>query len=162
MTTIFTSLFLLSITWLLHVALWRVRLPQNHTRALLVIFAIVFGVWLLIFAPSLSLISVLQVMTLSIPLFLCYVITYSAIEGDSPTLSLMKGLADQKHTGLQREAVFRFFLSRPFVQSRLDSLVRSGLIKVDGKRLVIAGKPSIAFRFVLGFRKLFGPIAKGG
>jgi hypothetical protein len=74
----------------------------------------------------------------------------------------MKILADQKKTGLPKEVVFRLFLSRPFVQSRLDALVRSGLIKVDGKRLVIAEKPSIAFRFVLGFRKLFGPIAKGG
>jgi hypothetical protein len=162
MTTLLTTVYLLSITWVLHIALWRVRLPKNQTRALLVIFAVVFGVWLLMFAPSLRLISVLRVMTLSIPLFLCYVITYSAIEGDSPTLSLMKMLADEKQTGVPKDAVFRFFLSRPFIQSRLDTLVRSGLIKVDGKRLVIAEKPSIAFKFVLGFRKLFGPISKGG
>jgi hypothetical protein len=120
------------------------------------------GVWLFFIAPSFSLIEILQVVTLSIPLFLCYVITYSAIEGDSPTLSLMKSLDEQRHTGLPKDEVFHFFLARPFVQSRLEALVRSGLVKIDGERLMIARQPSMPFRVVLGYRKLFGPISKGG
>jgi len=162
MNTLFTTLCLLVITWVIHVALWRIRLPQNQTRALLLLFSFVMGVWLFFIAPGFSLIEILQVVTLSIPLFLCYVITYSAIEGDSPTLSLMKSLDEQRHTGLHKDEVFHFFLARPFVQSRLEALVRSGLVKVDGERLVIARQPSIPFRVVLGFRKLFGPISKGG
>lgn len=162
MTTLSTTFFLLAITWVIHVVLWRVRLPQNQTQALLLLFTFVLGVWLAFVAPNFSLVETLQVMTLSIPLFLCYVITYSAIEGDSPTLSLMKRLDEQRHTGLHKDEVFHFFLARPFVQSRLDALVRSGLVKVEGERFVIAKKPSLAFRVVLGFRKLFGPISKGG
>lgn len=162
MTTLSTTLCLLAITWVIHVALWRVRLPQNQTRALLLLFAIVLGGWRIFVAPSFSLIETLQVMTLSVPLFLCYVITYSAIEGDSPTLSLMKRLDEQRHTGLHKDEVFHFFLARPFVQARIDALVRSGLVKVEGERFVIAKKPSLTFRVVLGFRKLFGPISKGG
>ena len=162
MITLFTTFCLLAITWVIHVALWRVRLPQNQTQALLLLFSFVMGGWLVFFAPGFSLMEILQVLTLSIPIFLCYVITYSAIEGDSPTLSLMKGLDEQKHTGLHKDEVFHFFLARPFVQSRVDALVRSGLVKIDCERLVVARKPSIAFRVVLGFRKLFGPISKGG
>lgn len=162
MTTLSTTLCLLAITWVIHVALWRFRLPRNQTRALLFLFTLVLGVWLIFLAPRLGLVETLQVMTLSIPLFLCYVITYSAIEGDSPTLSLMKHLDERRHTGLHKDEVFLFFLARPFLQARIDALVKSGLIKLEGERFVIAKKPSLSFKVVLEFRKLFGPISKGG
>lgn len=93
---------------------------------------------------------------------LSYVITYSAIEADSPTLSLIRFLAGAKAEGRSKDAVTQFMALRPFVRARLIALAGSGLIRVEGDRYIATGAQPLFFRIILGFRKIYGPISRGG
>lgn len=146
-----------------HLIIWRVRCPDQQIRALLIIFAAVFGLWLAggrMF--SMTIVDVLHVALFYLSISLCYVITYSAIEADSPTLSLIRFLADAKTQGRSMDEIRRFMALRPFVRARLAALARSGLIREEGSRYVAVGQPPLSFRVILGFRRLYGPISKGG
>jgi hypothetical protein len=129
----------------------------------LVIFAIVFCLW--VFGAIIYSWGLLE--TVHIGLFygsmtLSYVITYSAIEADSPTLSLIRFLAEAKGNGRTVSEVSQFMAQRPFVRARLSALALSGLIREEGSRFIAVGPQPLSFRVILGFRKLYGPISRGG
>lgn len=158
-----TTCALLVVSFLAQIVLWKIRLPDQQIRALLIIFAIVFGLWLvgaLVF--SVALLEVLHVGLFYLSISLCYVITYSAVEADSPTLSLIHLLGGKRAQGCSGDEIARFLTQHSFVRARLAALVHSGLIREQNGRYVIAGKHSIAFRIILGFRKVYGSIPKGG
>jgi hypothetical protein len=163
MKILLTTSTLLVIAWISHLVIWRIRLPRHQTRTLLLTFATVFAFWLITLAsyPT-PLIDALQISLLYISVSFCYVITYSAVEGDSPTLSLVNLLAEKKDEGLPIDEIDEFVLQRPFVKARLAALIHSGLIRKENDLYIISGRPSLAFRIILGFRKLYGPITKGG
>lgn len=145
--------------------LWRLRLPpyRNQMKALLLIFGAVFCIWLLSpWARSTSLAELLNIVLSYFSLGLGYMVIYSAINVDSPTLSLMRFLAEKRAEGRSADEVDHFLAQRPFVKVRLGTLVESGLIRTQNGRWVVAGNGSPAFRFILSYRKLYGPIPKGG
>ena len=158
-----TSCVLLVVALLLHVGVWRIRLPKHHTRTLLSLFAMVLCAWV-VFAHfgGLKLHEIAHVTLYYVSLSLSYVITYSAIEGDSPTLNLMRLLAQQGESGMSHDEIRAFFEARPFVQARLNALLRDGLVREQNGRYFAAGTGSPFFRLILSFRKLYGSIEQGG
>jgi hypothetical protein len=163
MQILLISCVLFVVSFLAQMVIWRVRLPDQQIRALLVIFAITFGLWLVgAVVFSMLFLDVLQVALLYGSVSLCYVITYSAIEADSPTLSLIRFLATKRDQGCSGDEIERLLARHSFVGARLAALVHSGLIREQNGRYVIAGKQSLAFRVILGFRRVYGSIPKGG
>jgi len=152
-----------SVFWVIHISLWKFRLPKYQIRALLILAATIYllgSVLLLVTSTALEVL--LKTTFFYWPVVLCYVITYSAVEGDSPTLSLMLRLQQSGKSGLSREEIYSFFAERPFIRARITALLHSSMVEERNGRYVLAGKPSIPFRIVLGFRKIFGTIPKGG
>jgi len=146
-----------------HLVVWRVRLPKQQIRALLLIFTILFLLWLgYSLANRTPLLFLLCVALYYWSVSLCYTITYTAIEADSPTLSLMRFMAASGLTGRSIEDITDFMAARPFIGARLAALVKSGLIREQEGRYVIASNQPFAFRLILGFRRLYGSIPKGG
>ena len=94
---------------------------------------------------------------------LCYVITYSAMEGDSPTLSLTRHLHRKGIEGISHEEVEEFFRQRPFVGARVKALVTDNIfIEESGGYRLSTGRYAF-FRLILGYRRVvFGPIKSGG
>jgi hypothetical protein len=163
MTVFLTSVGLFLLSFLVHLFIWRCKLPKHQIKALLLIFAIVFCLWLFgTFIYARDLFEILHVALFYGSMSLCYVITYSAIEADSPTLSLIRFLAEGGGTGRSLAEVSQFMAQRPFVRARLSALILSGLIREEGSRYVSTGPQPVSFRVILGFRKLYGPIARGG
>ena len=156
-----TGLFVLALA--VHVILWKVRLPKHHTPALLGIFflALLPG-FPLAMSQGLTVIDTLHASLLYISLSLCYVITYSAIEGDSPTLSLMMFVAEKPANGRTLQEIESFFAARPFIRARISALLHSSLVREENGRYFIQGRPSLPFRLILGFRRIYGEIPKGG
>lgn len=160
-----TVWILFSVALTSQLILWRLRLPpyRYQMKALLLIFGAVFCPWLLSpWARSSSLVELLNIILSYFSLGLGYMVIYSAINVDSPTLSLMRFLAEKRAPGRSAAEVDYFLAQRPFVTVRLGTLIESGLIREQNGRWVISGKGSLAFRFILSYRKLYGPIPKGG
>jgi len=162
MTIFLTAIGLFSLGLVLHLVLWRIRLPKYHTRTLLILFASLFLVWMAGWPFwKIQWNEGLHICLFYWGLCLCYIITYSAIEGDSPTLSLLKHLSDQPK-GMSQAQVEGFFLERPFVNARLEALRHDGLVSEDHGKYFVAGKPSLFFGLILAFRRLYGQIESGG
>ena len=163
MSIFLTTLALFAGSLAAHFVIWKVRLPKRQIKALLIIFTAVFLPWLaLSLASHAELFAVLRVALYYWSISLCYTITYSAVEGDSPTLSLMRFVASSESEGRTVEEITRFMDERPFLGARLAALLKSGLVREQNGRYAIVGKQPLAFRLVLGFRNLYGSIPKGG
>ena len=153
--------------WCLHLVLWRVRLPKAQLKTLLIIFFLVWAA--VVFALYLSeaeLSGVLWILYFSLLYWsaaLCYVITYSAMEGDSPTLSLTRHLHRGGDEGVAHEEIEEFFRQRPFVGARVKALITDNIfIEEQGGYRLSPGR-YLFFRVILGYRRIvFGPIKSGG
>jgi hypothetical protein len=164
----FIGVGLFVLAFLIHLVWWRIRLPYRQLPTLFK--------WFLLFLPlSLGTLNFLGlwpvergvspatavVALLYFSLTLTYAITYSALEADSPTLTLIRWIA-QHPEGATETELESFMASRPFIQSRLKALeVDKMTIQRDG-RIYLNGPPSLFFRLIILWRSLYGPIHKGG
>jgi hypothetical protein len=163
MLILLNSVGLFAIALIAHLLIWKLGLPRHHIKALLFVFATFLLVWLpLTFLFAIPVSSVLHIALFYGTMSLCYIITYSAIEADSPTLSLMRFVAERRREGRTAAEVSHFLAQRPFVKARLFALQNSGLIREENGRYFVAGKGSLGFRFILTYRKLYGPLPGSG
>jgi hypothetical protein len=169
---LFLSAGALFAAWIIHLAIWRWRLPQAQLKALLILFALVWALAALSvltgFVGAWSyedrwLVGFLYFCLIYWSAAFCYVITYSAMEGDSPTLSLTRHLHLRGEEGVSHEEIEEFFQQRPFVGARVKALVTDNVfIKEEGGYRLSPGS-YVFFRVILGYRRVvFGPIKSGG
>ena len=172
MSALWLSLVALACAFCAHLLLWRLRVPKSQLKALLIIF---FLVWVIV--SVLLLAGAIGAMTAHGFYFvgflyfcliywsaaLCYVITYSAMEGDSPTLSLTRHLHRRGDEGVSHEEIEEFFRQRPFVGARVKALITDNIfIEEQGGYRLSPGR-YLFFRVILGYRRIvFGPIKSGG
>ena len=156
---------------MVHLFWWRVSLPRRQRAALLVLFLL----GSLVLAPAvgfvlgefgvepLSWIQWLNVTLAIVAFTLAYVVTYSALEADSPTLSLVRHIAAAGAGGVGEEELATFMASRPFVGARLSALLEDGMIHEREGRIHLADHPYTLFRLVLLHReKVLGLTHHGG
>src|SRR6202521_3942447 len=94
MTVLVMGIVLLALSLLTHLCVWRVRLPQRQIRALLVVFsitpaAVLLAGHLLRMVPALSAAEIVRVALFYASCSLVYIILYTAIEVQSPTLAIV-------------------------------------------------------------------------
>lgn len=82
---------------------------------------------------------------------LCYLITYTGIESDSPTLSLLLYL--NNHPGRSKEELSHFLKDRNVVAKRLDSMFQAGFLIKEKENIRLPKKPFLVFRIILWYRK---------
>lgn len=155
-----------------HLLWWRVALPAHQLRMLLLIFGLFFGCGTLavLWRPQLfslgeagPLVGWLYFAVFYWAAAFCYMITYSAMEGDSPTLSLTRHLHRKGSEGILHDEMEEFFRQRPFVGARIKALVTDEIfIEETGGYRLAPGK-YLFFRLILGYRRVvFGKIKDGG
>jgi len=169
---LFLSAGALFIAWIVHLAIWRWRLPQAQLKALLVTFAVVWAVAALSFltgfvgAGSFAagwFVGFLYFCLIYWSAAFCYVITYSAMEGDSPTLSLTRHLHRKGSEGISHEEIEEFFRQRPFVGARVQALVAEKIFLQERGGYRLSPGNYVFFRLILTYRRIvFGPVKAGG
>ena len=172
MSSLFLAAGALFLAWIVHLAIWRWRLPRAQLKALLVIFAVVWalaalsvltgfvGAWS--FAAG-WFVGFLYFCLIYWSAAFCYVITYSAMEGDSPTLSLTRHLHRSGDKGIPHEEIEEFFRQRPFVGARVKALVADNVFIEEQGGYRLSPGSYVFFRVILLYRRVvFGPIKSGG
>lgn len=171
-----SPLILATATWflafVLHLTLWRWRLPQRQIKVLIVIFAIIWLFAALAVKAGFvgvdsegvgRLVGFLYFSLVFWSAALCYVITYSAMEGDSPTLSLTRHLHRRGEKGVSHSEIDDFFRQRPFIGARVRALVSDRiLIEESGGYRLRSGKYLFFHTILLYRRVVFGPVKSGG
>jgi len=155
----------------IHLMWWRVVLPKRQRTALLLLFLVgglivapaVAGICVGMGLGPLSSIQWLNVALAIVAFTLAYVVTYSALEADSPTLSLVRHIAAAGAHGVREEELATFMSSRPFVGARLSALLEEGMVHEREGRIHLAEHPYTLFRLVLLHReKVLGLTHHGG
>lgn len=154
------GLIFFSIAFILHFIIWKIRIPRRQTNAL---FAIFFGICILgifLFAKS-GFFESLYIFVLFSSLTLAYIITYSAIEVDSPSLSLVTAFDNNAKAGLSREDISKFMTDSKLVIPRISDLVRDKLVYSDSGKFKLTAKGKNFIRIFILYRRLLGA-QKGG
>ena len=151
-------------TLAVHLAIWRLRVPRRATRALAAIFGVgllgilLIGWWLAEFNWA----QCIYVVALYGAVSLTYLLTYTAIEGDSPTLSLAFYIAQGGSAGRSAAELEEFVAARPFVMSRLAQLEQGGFVVRRGDRLELAERSTLVLDAGEFYRRLMGRRTRGG
>lgn len=143
------------------VILWRVQLPRNHFKMLLIIFA----VFLLLGIPSLGFVadwiySLLFAQCYGL-LALSYISFYSLIEGQSPSLSLVMAVHRRGAEGLSLVQADELMSMEDVIGIRIRELERDNLIFERDSTYRLTRKGMLLARLFGCGRRVLG-IGKGG
>ena len=162
------ALFLIALA--IHVALWRIHVPKRQGRVLGIIFLMFLVVWVGLFlllavlsiVPEFSLPQLVLTILFYSSLCIVYFILFTAIEADSPTLTMIELIFKYRDHGIKREDLLRKIELHSFAQLRLDQLLRDDMVIVDGARLRPTDKGRVLISLILGYRRLLGRTQMGG
>jgi hypothetical protein len=90
---------------------------------------------------------------------LAYAVTYSAVQADSPTMTIVLEL--ERRRGASRDELLGTLTDAALVRPRLDDLVAGGLVVARDGRYVIGPRGSAMARIWIGYRTLLR-MEKGG
>lgn len=161
MSVLISGSLLFAIALLLHLVVWRLRYPGNPIKTLILLFGAVllFGIIFLVLYTFYTVPQYLHIVLLFSSLFICYLLTYSAIEADSPSLVIVSRIALAGKEGLLFERIRESLGNDLLIEPRLKDLVESGLVDLSGSTYRINEKgrlfvlPFVVFRNFLGLGK---------
>jgi hypothetical protein len=168
MHTLVIATCLFAVSLLVHLIVWRVRLPDRHSATLLAIFTGCLVVWVVAgwIAPgnptaSRDRLETIHVALVQIALALAYVVGYSAIEHRSPSMTLLLAVAAAKDEGLSRRDLHDLLAASLPVDARLDAMVRDGTLVNDASGYRLAPQGRVWEAALGGWRRLIG-LPRGG
>jgi len=161
MVVLISGLALFFLAYFIHATVWRIRPPRHEWRTLIFIFSGVAAVALAVVPYA----SETQRLGLTLPrlaltlllfggLSIVYLILFSALQADSPTLTMIRIIRHHRTDGVTTAELISNFASRSYPRERLDRMIEDGLVQsVDG-RLRIAPQGKRIASVVLSYREL--------
>lgn len=159
MSLLFYGILTFFVALLIHLMVWRICLPKKN-RAL--ILANVFF-WTLV----LGLVAVrgipgyLDYIVLYCCLAAAYIVSYPAMEADSPSLMIVRDIAGAGKSGLNKSELYKTMTDEILVVARIKDLLADDLIRVDSGKYVLTSKGRFLAGIFVRFRKLLNA-PKGG
>lgn len=155
--------------FLAHWVVWRIRIPQRQSAALLAILlaALVVG---LVAAPSIPALQdwrptgfwqMLHVAVFHVAMALAYVVAYSALEARSPSMTLLTHVADAGPRGRTQDELFAVLGGMTPIESRLAAMTRDQMIVVEASSYRVTSKGEAWARTFGSWRRLIR-LQKGG
>lgn len=159
-------LILLILSFTVHLLWWRIKMPTHTTGVLLLIFfamPIAYAIYLFCFehAITLSLYEHTRLILLYVSCSFIYVIVYSAIEQQSPTLGMVSFI-DQHHAlGCTDNALMDFLNVDDEIKKRLSLMARSGWLTYKKDRWYLTKSGRRIARIFQCAASIFG-LKRGG
>jgi hypothetical protein len=161
-----SGLFVLALV--IHLVWWRIRLPRWQSAALLAIFAMTATVGstaicvLDLFPGELLLPRLLLAVMLFGSYAVVYVILFSALEADSPTLTLIGIIAAAGDRGIHRSKLMQAMEQHSYVRLRIDQMITDGMAVEAESRVRLAAQGLWLSLLVILYRRLLARNQLGG
>jgi hypothetical protein len=158
---------LLGIAFFLHLLIWKIRLPKKQTKALLLIFFVTLsiGCVFIFYLPGMiafdSFWQYLHMSIFFVSFTLSYVITYSALEADSPSLVIVDLIHSAGINGLPDDELKSRLTDDVLVHPRIRDLYRDELIFNKYGKIFLTAKGKRLVRIFIFYRWLLNA-NKGG
>ena len=164
---------LFGLAFLVHVVLWKIHLPHRQTRALVVIFFGVLLVGLILLWSAKFIVHTKFLAPETIPEYLhitlfvatftlAYIITYSALEADSPSLVMILRIAEAGSHGLPQEQFKRQMTDELLIVPRIRDLLRDHLVYAEAGKYKLTPKGVLFARIFIVYRRILNISQKGG
>ncbi|MBW1989641.1 MAG: hypothetical protein JRI97_08850 [Deltaproteobacteria bacterium] len=144
------------------VLVWRLRMPLRQTRAMGILFipALALGLAVAWKAPPPwnleNPFAMAHAGLFAAAFWAAWVISYSALEAQSPTLVMAERIAGAAEEGVDQEDFFREMDDELLVLPRLEDLVRDNLAERRGNVYVLTRKGRALAGLMAAWRKLLG------
>jgi hypothetical protein len=174
MSVLFYGIALFVITLLIHIIVWRIRLPIHQKTIMLLLFGLILiaGIFMLIIlgksikifgitAPA-AIYEYIQLGILFISLTLAYIVTYSALEADSPSLVMVMTIAYAGKEGLKKELFKQKINDGVLLVPRIHDLISEKLAYLDKGKYKLTPKGLMFARIFSIYRGILRRPQKGG
>lgn len=111
--------------------------------------------------PSNNLFEIIQFFILFVSFAVSYIVSYPAIEVDSPTLIIIKAVSDAGPRGMDKGKLEAMMTDDLLIVPRINDMVSDKMIYLDGGRYRLMGKGLMMARVFSFYRNITGS-AKGG
>ncbi len=173
MKVLFWGSFLFCFAFLLHLIVWRIHLPKRQTKTLLHIFfgTLLIGLFVLWSAKRILQMNMLvpgpisdylHIFLFVTSLTLAYMITYSALEADSPSLVMIMSIANAGSNGLPKENFEQLLTDGILIVPRIRDLLRDKMISIEEGKYRLTSKGLILARIFIVYRQILKISQKGG
>lgn len=173
MKVLFWGLMIFGLSFLLHFIIWKIHLPKKHTKALLQIFFFtliaciailisfsLFSLKFITIAPA-DFKEYFHICLFFISLMLAYIVNYSALEVDSPSLTLVINIAKKGWNGLSREELPLFMNDDFLVKPRINDLITNDMVCLEKDNYKLTRRGILFVSMFIFYRKLLN-LPKGG
>lgn len=174
MSVLFYGIVFLAAAFLIHILIWKIRQPMHQKSILLLSSGVVLigGIILLIvFGKSIRIIGIIppniiyeyiQLSILFISVSLAYIVTYSALEADSPSFVMVMTIAQAGKNGLEDNLFTQKVNNEILLMPRIQDLISEKLAYLEEGRYILTPK-GLKFALIFyKFRKLLKRPQKGG
>jgi hypothetical protein len=163
-----TGVGLFMAAFLIHVAWWRLGRPRRSGQTLIVLMVAVISItWLVAFASALfwpaaacllpgNLIAFVHALVVALAIAAAYVMTYPAIEVESPILVLIDTIAKGGRAGVEIKELRHRLDNDALVAPRIQDLLDEGLLVFDDGRYRPTAKGVALARMFAVWRRLIG------
>jgi len=174
MTTLLWGSLIFGVSFALHLLVWKIHVPKRQTKALLFIMfgTLIIGFVILGFLPSDTAFAAIRIpqnwpdflhMILYVTsLILAYMITYSAIEADSPSLTLVLKISQAGEKGLGPDEIAQAFNDELLIKPRLNDLITDKMVYMSGNGYRLTGKGIFLAKLFAFHRRILLLQKKGG
>lgn len=166
MAVFFWGLILFFSAFLLHLIIWKLHMPKRQIKVLLIIYFCtlligLFCLWYFSLTLPVSELSrpvnffeYFHIALLFIALTLSYIVTYSALEVDSPSLVMIMSIYHAGPDGLDKDVFDQTMSDEILVKPRLNDLITHKMAYMDGDKFKLANKGTLLVRIINCYRKL--------
>ena len=147
------------IALMVHLAIWRVRLPgKNRAFVLVNVFF-----WTLVLAVIIlrNISNYPDYIVLYCCLAAAYIVSYPALEADSPSLTIVRNIAKSGKSGLDKNELYKAMTDETLVVARISDLLNDGLVRMDSGKYILTSKGRFLADIFVRFRGILNA-PKGG
>ncbi|MFC1558369.1 hypothetical protein ACFL40_03340 [candidate division KSB1 bacterium] len=173
MVVLFWGLGIYLLSFILHLLIWKIKLPKKQTRALIIIFSGTFIFCLVILSSILSLsgcysefipgrfLEFLHISLFFISLTLAYIITYSGVEVDSPALVMVMIIKKYGLDGIDKKELEEIITDDLLIKPRVEDLLFDRMAYMEGEKYKLTPK-GVLFASIFRFYRRLINAPKGG
>jgi hypothetical protein len=133
----------IALAMIIQIIIWRIKKPKNEYLAILIIFNIIFfiTIFLTIYLDwELLIFDWLHIIIIYYSLVFAYLIAYTSIEGDSPSIIIAIEVYNSKKKGVTVEDLEKKITNKRFINPRIRALLDNNIVFEDNKKIFMSKK----------------------
>ena len=166
MTVLLAGVGLFVATLVIHVVMWRIRVPRQQAATLifLILVAGFVGTAVLFTSRFQGLDGLKPLLAIGVfgSLSAIYLILFSSLEADSPTLTILNLVHASGAQGIEEGDLRTAMARQSYVRKRINQLLQDGMVIEVSDRLRLQPRGQLFCKFVLYYRKLLRRNNAGG